>query len=654
MMNHQNKNRGFALVELVIGIAVATIVSGMVVAIVQFSSNSFRSTTSEEVTQRQAQAVTSQLNDFVMNTKDAVCYYVENIMVSNDQNYEDITSGSTTDLERVTTKQIRLYEKVSGIVQEQRIEWNKNDQTLLLDEDTSDAKAAVILATNVIDFSVDLKDAFTNRKVYVTVKVVNDDKSYGVDVKTIKLRNNLMINQVPVNDGTGEFIKEITGTKVTASSNTLLPSESILVHGAVQANYSVSQACRYYILQGGNTRVSQIPGYCSINEETGELKAANYIKSNMDIVVIAIPTVVMTSEYSESEQLALSGTIQIFIVSKPITSTQVLGPLSVKAGETQNYSASVAGYPGVSQECRFTMNYNGVPVTSLDNGNVTMNTNGEVNCGINLSQNYQVEIVAMPIEIYESELTNAEKNALSGKLNVQLLKKVVIVPELAFVAKKDVMYTGQRSTFTVAETHGFEITNIRWSISSGNAYATVNPSTGQVTVKPSAEQRSPLSPFTVKAVANYGTIILSKETTVTVIKPNFTIMNGENELEEVQADFTRWWLFGWWYTPETKNYSLEIRLDGVTIANKVSTLSGTLSTYYITGSSPDPSFEGFNGNKKTISVTSPNITFTTKDKGEYSIDNDGYCNLNFSINITLNDGTTGTINRPVPYRNYIR
>jgi len=648
MMKHQNKNRGFALVELIIGIAVATIVSGMVVAIVQFSSNSFRSTTSEEVTQRQAQAVTSQLNDFVINTKDAVCYYVENIMVSNDQNYEDITSGSTTDLDRVTTKQIRLYEKVDGVVQEQRIEWNKNDQTLLLDEDTSDGKAAVILAKNIADFSVDLKDAFTKQKVYVTIKVVNEDKSYGVDVKTIKLRNNLMINQVPVSDGTGEFIKEITGTKVTASSNTLLPSESILVHGAVQANYSVSQACRYYILQGGNTRVSQIPGYCSINEETGELKAANYIKSNMDIEVIAIPTVVMTSEYSESEQLALSGTIQIFIVSKPITSTQVVGPLSVKAGETQNYSASVVGYPGVSQECRFTMNYNGAPVTSLDNGNITINTNGEVSCGIDLSQDYLVEIVAMPIEIYESELTNAEKNALSGKLNVQLLKKVVIVPELAFVAKKDVMYNGQRSTFTVAETHGFGITNITWSISSGNAYATVNPSTGQVTVKPSAEQGNP---FTVKAVANYGTIILSKETTVTVIKPNFTIMNGENELEEVQADFTEGW-FGWWYTPETKNYSLEIRLDGVTIANKVSTLSGTLSTYYITGSSPDPSFEGFNGNKKTISVTSPNITFTTKDKDEVSIKND-ICYLKLNITITLTDGTTGTINKEIDYNAHI-
>lgn len=648
MMNHQNKNRGFALVELIIGIAVATIVSGMVVAIVQFSSNSFRSTTSEEVTQRQAQTLTSQLNDFVINTKDAVCYYVENIMVSNDQNYEDITAGSTTDLERVTTKQVRLYEKIGGEVKEQRIEWNKNDQTLLLDEDTSDGKAAVILAKNIVDFSVDLKDAFTRQKVYVTVKVMNEDKSYGVDVKTIKLRNNLMINQVPVSDGTGEFIKEITGTKVTVSSNTLLPSESVFVHGVVQANYSVSQACRYYILQGGNTRVSQIPGYCSINEETGELKAANYIKTNMDIEVIAIPTVVMTSEYSESEQLALSGTIQIFIVSKPITSTQVVGPLSVKAGETQNYSASVVGYPGVSQECRFTMSYNGAPVTSLDNGNVTINTNGEVSCGINLSQDYQVEIVAMPIEIYESELTNAEKNALSGKLNVQLLKKVVIVPELAFVAKKDVMYTGQRSTFTVAETHGFGITNIAWTISSGSAYATINVSTGQVTVKPSVAQGSK---FTVKAVANYGTIILSKETTVTVIKPNFTIMNGENELEEVQADFTEGW-FGWWYTPETKNYSLEIRLDGVTIANKVSTLSGTLSTYYITGSSPDPSFEGFNGNKKTISVTSPNITFTTKDKDEVSIKND-ICYLKLNITITLTDGTTGTINKEIDYNAHI-
>ncbi len=67
MMKRQVRNRGFSLVELIVGIAIAAIVSGMVLIIVQFSSNSFRSTTAEDSAQQQAQTVTSQINDYVMN-----------------------------------------------------------------------------------------------------------------------------------------------------------------------------------------------------------------------------------------------------------------------------------------------------------------------------------------------------------------------------------------------------------------------------------------------------------------------------------------------------------------------------------------------------------------------------------------------------------
>ena len=400
-MNNTNRNRGFALVELIIGIAVAAIVSGMVISIIQFSSKSFQSTTTEEITQRQAQVITSQLNDYVINTKDAVCYFVEDTLVSNDQNYEDITLGSNTDLERVTNKKIKLYDKTEGAVTEQVIEWNKANQTLMLDEDTSDAKPAVVLATNVVDFSTDLKDAFTKRKILITVKVVNDDKSYSVDVKTITLRNDLLINKVPIDDSEEEFKKEITGTKVTVSSVTLLPSKSVIVHGVVQANYSVSQACRYYILENGNTKVSQIAGYCTINEISGELTAEDHIYANKDIIVIAIPAAVMTNEYTESEQLALSGIAQVTIESRRVTGTLLSGPTSIQAGETKHYSATVSGYPGVSSDCIYIMEYNGQRVTSLENGKITINNAGDLSCDMELSDDFTITVIATPVEVYE-------------------------------------------------------------------------------------------------------------------------------------------------------------------------------------------------------------------------------------------------------------
>ena len=639
-MNNKNRNRGFALIELVIGIAVAAIVSGMVVSIVQFSSNSFRSTTSEEVTQRQAQAVTSQLNDFVINTKDAVCYYVENVMVSNDQNYEDITAGSTTDLERVTTKEIRLYEKVGGVVQEQTIVWNKANQTLLLDEDTSDLKPAVVLATKVADFSADLKDAFTHRKVYVTVKVVNENKSYGVDVKTINLRNNLLINQVPLSDTTGVFKKEIFGTKVTVSSSTVLPSESVLVHGVIQANYSVNQACQYYILQGGNTKVSQIAGFCTIDKDSGELKAKSYIKNNLEITVIAIPTAVMTNEYTESQQLALSATEQVMIVSKPIDKTVLTGAAYIERGKTEHYSAIVSGYTGVSNECIYTIKYNGGRVTMLDNGAVTIDNNGDVKCSNSLSQDFTVEIFATPTEVYNSELTDGEKDALSGKVAVQIIKN----GNLEFDQKKDTMYTGQESIFSIVETHGLVISGISWSIFSGEAV--VNSATGKVTINKNATENSTII---VKAEANYNGTRIWKTTPIVVKKPYFevTIKNENDEAKSVAANFSS----NGKYTPQKKAYSFTIQLNN-NLGN-ISIINTRLTTQFKDTNSGDyVNFFGL-GEKNnsmdsmTIETTNLKIPFSTYDRDKTSRSNT--CILEISIEIELTDGTTGQVKKELTY-----
>lgn len=647
MMKNQVHNRGFSLVELIVGIAIAAIVSGMVLSIVQFSSNSFRSTTAEESAQQQAQTITSQINDYVMNTKGAVCYYVEDLMVSNDQNYEDITPGATNDLDAVVTKKILLYDKVGASIKETRIEWNKTNQTLFADLDTADSKPAVLLARNVSDFSVDLKDAFTHKKIELQIKIINDEKTYGVDRKTINLRNQLLINQTPVSDGSGEFTKTITGTKVTASSNRLLPSASIAVHGTVQANYSVSQACRYYILLDDNTTVSNIPGYCSIDGSTGELRAESYIRENKEIVVIAYPVVVMDSTtYSDSEKLALAGTISISIVTNAITSTQVVGPTTVTAGETIQYSATVSGYPGVSQDCKFTMSYGGNEVTSLDNGNVTMNSDGELVCRSTLTNDFTVEISAIPMEIYNSDLSDAEKLSLTGKLTVLLQKKAVVEPRLVFVTQKTSMYTGQRSIFTIAETHGFSLSNISWSIVSGGANASVNSSTGQVTVN---TQASSGSQFTVRATAISESVPLSIETTVTVWKPNFKLMDGASEMTIIYADFAgnknnR--------VPRGRYYSLWVQLDSHAIANG-SSVTGTLTTTYSTNETP---FYGISNDNSyvytSINVSSPSISFSTYDYDKRSL-NTNTCNLDVNLTITLSDGTTGTIIKSIPYRKNI-
>lgn len=88
----------------------------------------------------------------------------------------------------------------------------------------------------------------------------------------------------------------------------------------------------------------------------------------------------------------------------------------------------------------------------------------------------------------------------------------MIVPELEFVNKRDIMYKKERFIFTAGELHGLTITNKNWSISSGIEYATINSSTGEVIV-----EKGPIKgkQFTVKVEANYGTLLIFKETIVT-------------------------------------------------------------------------------------------------------------------------------------------
>lgn len=52
-----------------------------------------------------------------------------------------------------------------------------------------------------------------------------------------------------------------------------------------------------------------------------------------------------------------------------------------------------------------------------------INNAGDVSCGIGLSQDYTVVIIATPKEVYESELSVIEKDALSGKLQVIVMKE---------------------------------------------------------------------------------------------------------------------------------------------------------------------------------------------------------------------------------------
>lgn len=226
--------KGFTLVEVIVSLAIMTIVAGSIGAFIIAGNNSYLRGNKELTLQEEAQLAANQMIDLIID-------------VEKDINFTPDHQGTAVAIDGTTAKDAVGNEITTAHVSELRLVNNESsymirwqgtaagdyataNQVYLYEvENTTDADGNLVvgdfttatpalMAEHVSSFSVDLSQVESKRKVILNMTFTYQDKSYEI-AETIKLRNDL----------------EKTGTKYAwISGLTIDPTNVTLQQGKIQ------------------------------------------------------------------------------------------------------------------------------------------------------------------------------------------------------------------------------------------------------------------------------------------------------------------------------------------------------------------------------------------------------------------------------------
>ena len=206
------KQSGFTLVELLVSIAIFSIVSAAIFGFIVVGSRNYTTASTEINLQQEAQLALNQMSDVIIDTTRSVNYY----------GYPGEGSGGTAALKDAdfsfepAFKSLLLFngeEKEepdgtktvvpgSGNDKNYQFYWDKADEELYFSEievtetDFSSAEK-VLLAQHVREFSADLSQVEEKRIVQVTMTFANGNKEYTT-TNNITIRNKVLVNDFEV------------------------------------------------------------------------------------------------------------------------------------------------------------------------------------------------------------------------------------------------------------------------------------------------------------------------------------------------------------------------------------------------------------------------------------------------------------------------
>lgn len=254
--NLKENNKGFTLVELLVGIAVLAVVSGLIGAFLIFSTRTYGKVTDEADLQEDAQILLSQMDNYIIDTDSALRYYAD-----------ESESGSGTEIlkdslypggaDNLTKKWLEIYKTTDSGYTKETICWLKSTEKITYKQETIDAAGSITenveeqdLASHVMDFSIDLTKVKSLRQVTASVSLENGDRSYAADT-TIYLRNQIVVNGEPDKPDVTPVISSVLSVKVLPQTVIMKPGGRKAFQAIVYGNNSPSQEVTWSI--SGNT-----------------------------------------------------------------------------------------------------------------------------------------------------------------------------------------------------------------------------------------------------------------------------------------------------------------------------------------------------------------------------------------------------------------
>lgn len=208
-----NDQRGFTLVELLIGIVILSLVVVAIGSFMVVGSRSYAAANTEIILQQEAQLAMNQISDVIIDTTRSVNYagYAAGdgtpVLAEKDADFtftpEDKTLTLFNGVDTVDEDGNVVTVNGSGNQKNYQFYYNKEEETLYYSEidvtDTSfpadEASGQVVLAEYVTDFSVDLTQVVEKRVVQISMSFESNNKTYTTS-NNITIRNKVGVNDV--------------------------------------------------------------------------------------------------------------------------------------------------------------------------------------------------------------------------------------------------------------------------------------------------------------------------------------------------------------------------------------------------------------------------------------------------------------------------
>lgn len=197
--------KGFTLVEVVVSLAIMTIVAGAIGAFMVAGNNSYMRGNKELTLQEEAQLTANQIIDMIIDVE---------------KNIQFTDNGTTSELflENEKNSYLLQWRAGSGVSDPGKVYFFESDNTLDVDGNLNWSSES-LLAEYVTKFDVDLSGVRKDRTVVLRMDFAYQDKSYSIN-ETIRLRNDLSAAK-------GMDYVWISGLQVSPKTPSLKQSDSL-------------------------------------------------------------------------------------------------------------------------------------------------------------------------------------------------------------------------------------------------------------------------------------------------------------------------------------------------------------------------------------------------------------------------------------------
>lgn len=204
-MRFKCENKGFSLVELIVVIAIFSVVGIVVGGFLFTASRSYSLSANELDLQEEAQLVANQIQEMLLDTSYGIAYQFVGLDEEGNNliKYMENDAAALPEGSIVSQKDLYIY----GKDQYYYIYWDKEAAQILLKEYTKNDEDkyvpvdgmptdGVLFGEYISDFKVDLSKVVSNRMVTfnITFKKDGSDRDYMV-TRTVSLRNDVLTNK---------------------------------------------------------------------------------------------------------------------------------------------------------------------------------------------------------------------------------------------------------------------------------------------------------------------------------------------------------------------------------------------------------------------------------------------------------------------------